>query len=192
MRKAAMAAFLVAALVMATPRLTAQEKPTADETPTEAHPQQPTPLKITLTFTEFEGDKKVESLPYSMIVVAEGKPPKSSLKVGSRVPVYTGKDYGLQYLDIGTNIDCQASRANDNTFDIRMILERSWVEGNVAVAVDPGTSQSSKQFPEPIVRQFKSELTLTLRDGQTVESSFATDPLSAKVYKVEVSLIVMK
>ena len=62
-----------------------------------------------------------------------------------------------------------------------------------SVAVDPATSvQSSGQFPEPIVRQFKSELSLTLRDGQTEESLFATDPLSGKVFKAQVSLNIVK
>jgi hypothetical protein len=113
--------------------------------------------------------------------------------MGSRVPVYTGKESGMQYLDVGSNIDCQAARTTDNKFDLRLSLERSWVEGNIAVPVDPATSsQSSGQFAEPIVRQFRSELDLTLRDGQTVESSFATDPLSGKVFKVEVSLNIAK
>jgi hypothetical protein len=115
------------------------------------------------------------------------------VKVGSRVPVYVGKEYGMQYFDVGSNIDCQASRTKDNKFDLRLSLDRSWVEGNVPVSVDPGTaSQTSGQFPQPIVRQFRSELSLTLRDGQTIESSFATDPLSGKVFRVEVSLNVVK
>ncbi len=193
MRKLAMAAFLVAALATAMPHLIAQEKPSTEDTASEARRAQSTPLKIAITFTEFEGDKKVKSLPYAMVVVADGKPPKSVVKVGSRVPVYVGKEYAMQYLDIGTSIDCQASPANDNNFDIKLMLERSWVEGSVPVAVDLGaSSQSIKQFAEPIVQQFKSELSLTLRDGQTVESSFATDPLTGKVFKAEVSLNVMK
>jgi len=132
-------------------------------------------------------------LPYTTIVIADGKNPKSVLKIGSRVPVYTGKDHGMQYLDVGSNIDCMAHRTTDNKFDLMMSLERSWVEGNVATPVDPGAiTQSSGQFPEPIVRQFRSELSLTLRDGQTLESSFATDPLSGKVFRVEVSLNIVK
>jgi hypothetical protein len=187
------AAFLVAALAMGTLWVSAQEKPKSEDVAMEARPTETTPLKISVTVTEFEGDKKVKSLPYTMIVVADGRPPKSVVKIGSRVPVYAGKEYGMQYVDVGTNIDCQASRAKDNKFDLRLTLERSWVEGNVAVAVDPATAlQSSGQFPEPVLRQFKSELSLTLRDGQTVESSFATDPLSGKVFKVEVSLNIAK
>ena len=187
------AAFLVAALTMGTPWILAQEKPKSQDAAMEARQTETTPLKISVTFTEFEGDRKVKSLPYTMVVVADGRPPKSALKMGSRVPVYTGKEHGMQYLDVGSNIDCQASRATDNKFDIRLDLDRSWVEGDVAVPVDPGaSSQSSGQFPEPIVRQFKSELSLTLRDGQTIESSFATDPLSGRVFKVEVSLNIVK
>ena len=193
MGRRAIAAFLVAALAMGTPWVSAQEKPKNEDVAMEARQTETTPLKISVTFTEFEGDKKVKSLPYTMVVVADGRPPKSVVKMGSRVPVYTGKESGMQYVDVGTNIDCQASRTKENKFDIRLNLERSWVEGNVAVAVDPGASlQSSGRFPEPILRQFKSELSLILRDGQTVESSFATDPLSGKVFKVEVALNVVK
>ena len=193
MGRRANAAFLVAALAMGTPSVSAQEKPKSEDVAMEARQTETTPLKISVTFTEFEGDKKVKSLPYTMVVVADGRPPKSVVKMGSRVPVYAGKESGMQYLDVGTYIDCQASRTKENKFDIRLNLERSWVEGNVAVAIDPGASpQSSVQFPEPILRQFKSELSLTLRDGQTVESSFATDPLSGKVFKVEVSLNIVK
>ena len=193
MGRRANAAFLVAALAMGTPWVLAQEKPKNEDVAMEARQTETTPLKISVTSTEFEGNKMLKSLPYTMVVVADGRPPKSVVKIGSRVPVYTGKEYGMQYVDVGTSIDCQASRTKDNKFDIRLILERSWVEGSVAVAVDPSASlQSSAQFPEPIVRQFKSELSLTLRDGQTLESSFATDPLSGKVFKVEVSLNIVK
>jgi hypothetical protein len=193
MGRRANAVFLMAALAMGAPWVSAQEKPKSEDAAMEARQTETTPLKISVTVTEFEGDKKVKSLPYTMVVVADGRPPKSVVKIGSRVPVYAGKEYGMQYVDVGTSIDCQASRTKDNKFDIGLTLERSWVEGTVAVAVDPATAlQSSGQFPEPIVRQFKSELSLTLRDGQTVESSFATDPLSGKVFKEEVSLNIVK
>ena len=192
MGRAANAAVLVAALAMGTAWVSAQDKPKSEDAAAEARQIETTPLKVSVTFTEFEGDKKVKSLPYTMIVIADGRNPKSVVKMGSRVPVYAGKD-AFQYLDVGSNIDCQASRTKDNKFDLRLSLDRSWVEGSVAMPVDPGlTSQTSGQFPEPIVRQFRSDLSLTLRDGQTVESSFATDPLTGKVFRVEVSLNIVK
>jgi len=193
MRKAAIAACFAASLVLLSPWVSAQEKAKGDETPSEARPTETTPVKLAVTFAEFEGDKKVKSLPYTIVVIADGKSPKSVLKMGSRVPVYTGKENGMQYLDVGSNIDCQAYRTKDNRFDVRLDLDRSWIEGDVAVPIDRASAPSSTgQFPEPIVRQFRSALSLTLRDGQTVESTFATDPLSGKVFKVEVGLTVLK
>jgi hypothetical protein len=189
-----MAALLLAAFAIARPLALAQEKPKGDDAQAQARATDTTPVKVSVTFVEFEGEKKVKSLPYSMVVVADGRPPKSVLKMGSRVPVYTGKENGMQYLDVGSNIDCQANRGKDNKFDLKLDLDRSWVEGDVSVPVDRGTSSqtSNGQFPEPIVRQFRSEMSLSLRDGQSVESAFATDPLSGKVFKVEVSLSVVK
>jgi hypothetical protein len=61
------------------------------------------------------------------------------------------------------------------------------------VPLDKGSAQQpSGQFPEPIIRQFKSDLTLIQRDGQTVESTFATDPLTGKLFKVSVTLNLLK
>lgn len=193
MKKTTRAAFLVTALVMSTAFVRAQEKAKSEEAQVvETRPVEVTPLKVGVTFAEYEGDRKVKSLPYTLVVLADAKNPKSVLKVGSRVPVYTGKEFGMQYLDVGSNIDCSAFRVKDSQYDLRLSLDRSWVEGDVSVPVDKGGSSQSGSFPEPIVRQFRSDLNLRLRDGQIVESMFAADPLSGKVFKVEVSLTVLK
>jgi hypothetical protein len=51
---------------------------------------------------------------------------------------------------------------------------------------------SGGHFQEPIIRGFKSELDMKLREGQPVESTVATDPISGKVVKVEISFTVVK
>ena len=116
--------------------------------------------------------------------------------MGSRVPVYVGKDGGMQYIDVGTNIDSRAMAADEGRFDLAITLERSWVEGDVLLPVEKVSGQSpdphSGQFREPVIRQFKTELTLTMRDGQTIQSTTATDPLSGKVLTVNVSMNVEK
>ena len=71
------AVLLMAALAMGAPGVPAQEKPGQDVA-TDARQLETTPLRISVTFTEFEGDKKVKSLPYTMVVVADGRPPKSN------------------------------------------------------------------------------------------------------------------
>src|SRR6266850_5269764 len=85
----------------------AQEKPKAEEKPkSEA---QSTPAKALIVFTEYDGDKKVKSLPYTLYINAPDAPELgpstwARLRIGSRVPVYTGGTTGnMTYIDVGTN-----------------------------------------------------------------------------------------
>ncbi len=102
----------------------------------------------------------------------------------------------MQYVDIGTNIDSRAFAGQDGRFDISLNLERSWVEGDVLVPAEKpvGTAgePSSGQFKEPIIRQFKTELVLSVRDGQTVQTTQATDPLSGRVLTLTLTANVVK
>jgi hypothetical protein len=43
-----------------------------------------------------------------------------------------------------------------------------------------------------VIRQFKAELNLVLRDGQTVESTVGTDPVTGRVSKIEVTFALVK
>lgn len=177
----------------------AQEKPKKDEKPgVEA---QTTPVKVLILFTEFEGEKKVKSLPYTLYINAanspEQKPGWTRLRIGNRVPVYTGNN-SFSYLDVGTNIDAHAAYTGDGRFLLNLNLDRSSVEGSVLVPMQkPSETNVQETQPgsfrdEPIVHQFKSELDLKIREGQTVESTMATDPVSGKVLKVEVTISVVK
>ena len=103
----------------------------------------------------------------------------------------------IKILDVGTNIDAHASYTGDGRFLLNLSLDRSSVEGDVLVPMQkpPETNvpdPHSGSVRQPIVRQFKSELDLRIREGQTVESTMATDPVSGKVLKVEVSISVVK
>jgi len=178
----------------------AQDKPKAEERPkSEA---QSTPAKALIVFTEYDGDKKVKSLPYTLYINAPDAPdlkPSSwaRLRIGSRVPVYTGGTSGnMTYIDVGTNIDARAAHTGNNHFLVYLNLERSWVEGDVSVPVaksDGSASDSSTgHFREPIIRQFKTELDLKVREGQVVESTMATDPLTGRLLKIEVSVSLVK
>jgi hypothetical protein len=195
-------AFILAALLLGSlsPAWSSQDKPKSDEKPNAE--AQTTSVKAQIVFTEFEGDKKVKSLPYTLYLNAPDAPDlKSSawakLRIGSRVPVYTGGNTGnMTYMDVGTNIDARAAHISEGRFLLYLGLERSWVEGDGVVPVSKADSPQSVanvgHFREPIVRQFKSELDLKVREGQVVESAMATDPLSGKVLKVEVTVSTVK
>src|ERR1700692_4249098 len=69
-----------------------------------------TPLRVQVVFTEYDGEKKVASLPYSFTVNADERKarPGSQIRTGVRIPISTGKDQ-LTYIDVGTSIDCSAN-----------------------------------------------------------------------------------
>ncbi len=191
----------VASLVllgMLSPLCRAQDKPKPEDKPkAEA---QTTPVKVSVVFTEYEGDKKTKSLPYTVYVNAPDAPELKAqwvkMRVGSRVPVYTGGSTGnMTYLEVGTNIDARAAHTPEGHFLLYLNLERSWAEGYTLVPVQRPPEQMDPHagsFQEPIIRNFRSELDLKLREGQVMESTMATDPISGKVMKVEISLSVVK
>jgi len=175
-----------------------QEKPKTEEKPKAE--SQSLPIKVQIVFTEFEGDKKVKSLPYTMDLNASDSPELrlggwAKMRIGSRVPVYVGNNQ-MQYIDVGTNIDARGAYSGAGHLLLQLNVERSWVEGEVSVPVTkPDTASSeppSGHFREPIIRGFKSELELKLREGQSIESTMATDPISGKLLKVEVSFVALK
>ena len=169
-----------------------------DQKSTDTRSDERQQLKVQIVFSEFEGDKKIKSLPYALLATASREVQGGKIRMGSRVPIYTGgPNSSMTYVDVGTNIDCRAEALKDGKYALFLTLERSWVEGNVSVPVEhhnAGTNDGSAggNFYQPIIRQFRSDVNLALRDGQSVETNFATDPVSGKVVKLEVSLSVLK
>jgi hypothetical protein len=179
--KTVRAAFLLIPVLLCSTLLKAQDtpKPQKKDDLTIAV----TPLRIQVVFTEFDGEKKVSSLPYTFSVNADERRarPNSQIRNGARVPITIDKDK-LTYLDIGTNIDCSATQQDDGRFKLQMTVERT--------AISPESTGANNAAP--VVHQFKAEMNPVLKDGQTVESIAATDPLNGHVYRVSVSLSVVK
>jgi hypothetical protein len=193
MRIARFAVTALFTLALLSPHLLAQEKPAPDGK------NPPAVLKLQVTITEQEGEKKLANLPYTFYLRAGDQgaaSPWTKVRMGSRVPVYVGKDGGMQYIDVGTNIDARGLAAGEGRFDVSLNLERSWVEGDVMVSAQhssaAATDANPPQYKEPIIRQFKTELNLTLHDAQTIQSTQATDPLSGRVLTVAVTMNVVK
>jgi hypothetical protein len=210
-RLAGIAALWLAACVpnlmaQAKPQEKPQDKPQSAERRDDEYRFSLASLKVQVVFTEYEGDKKLKSLPYSFLVTTRTRDEGSytKIRVGNRVPVYVGGGAGgsqtvssqsYTYLDVGTNIDSWAEGVGPGQYRVHLSLERSWVEGNVYVPIEKaGATQNTSPpgFSQPIVRQYRAELTPILKDGQTLETTLATDPLSGRVVKLEVSISVLK
>ena len=188
MKKAVLAVLLVV-LLLVVPVLRSQDK-TKSEVPGI------TPLRVQVIFAEYEGEKKLSSLPYTLLVNADDKGPQAAVRMGLRVPVVAGASAGgnkqFQYLDVGTNLDGRADKIEDGRFLLKLNVEKSSI-------YTPGTPEKpdavggNEIFPgQPIVQQFRSQVNLLVRDGQTIQSTVATDPLTGHVLKVDVTLNVIK
>src|SRR5438045_5789468 len=123
-------------LGMCLPICQAQDKPEQEGKPKSE--VLTTPVKATIVFTEYDGDKKTKSLPYALYINApdatELKPGWVKLRVGSRVPIYRGgTSENKTYLDVGTTIDARSSNFSDDRLLLQMKIERSRVEGGVSV-----------------------------------------------------------
>jgi hypothetical protein len=176
-----------------------QEKPVKDE-PQTVRPRAEGQLKVQVVFAEYDGDKKVKNLPYSFVVKFWNSDERdwTKIRMGSRVPLPAGPGTtNVQYVDVGTNIDCVAKQAPDGMYRVTLNLERSWAEGDLTLKVDKSNTgtvieKADSTVHAPIIRQFRSESTVTIRDGQTLETNFATDPVTGKVIRLEVTVNSMK
>jgi hypothetical protein len=197
-----------ALLLFVVPAAKAQDKP-ATETPAPEVIEQPAKLQIVLT--EYDGTKKISSMPYSIPFILSRSPLTSSLRMGLRVPVNTiiskTGEASFQYIDVGTNIDVSNIdyRMNQShilstpgRFSVQLKIDRSSLyvpsrdkDGHI----DGGKDWTAGEPPpgdEPMIRQFRGDVTLLLRDGQESEATVATDPLTGRVLKVEAVLNVLK
>jgi Bacterial type II and III secretion system protein len=195
-------ALLLAILVFPGQRLWSQEKGKSEEVGKPAETGKTvTPLRVQVLFTEFDGEKKISSLPYTLPVNAETplRGQKAALRMGLRVPIMTGASTTgsggpsqIQYLDVGTNLDGWASKSEDGRFNLHLNLERSSTYSS-------GTGQKTSPVGvyevtslQPVIQTFRAEVDLLIRDGQTMQSTVATDPISGRVTKVDVTVNVIK
>jgi hypothetical protein len=189
-------AVLLGLVVMTMPRLLAQEKEKSGSSSKPAQPEATlTPLRVQVVFTEFEGDKKISSLPYTFLVNADDGGAPGAVRMGLRVPIETSSNTGvkqIQYQDVGTNLDGRATKIDDGRFFLKLGVEKSsaYLPGANQKPVSVGGNEVSNN--EPTIQLFRTQVNLLIRDGQTIQSTVATDPVTGHVLKVDVTLNVIK
>jgi hypothetical protein len=155
-----------------------------------------TPVKLQIVLSRYQGEKKVSSLPYTLVINANG--PKASLRMGSSVPIpstaFGPRDPGgagavpmvsYQYRDVGISIDCTAASMDDGRFRFELSIDDSSVYGDDSPATK--LVQGAPSF-----RSFRVNEQVVLKDGQSREFVAATDKVNGEVTKVEVTLTVVK
>lgn len=173
------------------------QEPAAAQKPTSEKPAAaPTkygaliPLKVLVVITKSQGEKKISSLPYTISVHANG--PRVSLRMGAEVPYATsqvseGKPVpSYSYRNVGVSIDTNAASVEGGEFRLDLTVEDTSISTNNQAQGAPTVSGV------PVFRMFRTNHTILLKDGQTIQLSTATDPVSGEVTRVDVTLTVVK
>jgi hypothetical protein len=160
------------------------------------------PLKVDVVISRFQADKKVGSAPFTLWVNAGDPRARQnyvSIRMGMDVPVGTRSEtrqpsnssttttvQGPEYRGVGTQIDCMALLTDDNRFSVEIrVSDTSIYTG--------GDERAPLKLVDPLAfRSFTMNNTLTVRAGQTMEYSTATDRITGEVVKVEVTVNVVK
>ena len=164
------------------------------------------PLKVVIVVSRYQGEKKVSSLPYTLLVNANDldqelpgmqNPHVARLRTGASVPVPSmaspkgtpvqGPFGPVQYKSIGTNIDCSARSTDDGRFRLDISIEDS------SVYAEGQSAQGVPKFSDiPSFRSFQTSNALILKDGQSTEFTAAADRITGDVTKVVVTVTVVK
>ena len=151
------------------------------------------PLKIDLVISRQAGDKKISNMPYSLWVTANSDRNRggTSLRMGVQVPVTSmsrpkegeAAVASYSYRNVGTNIDCSATTGADGRYLLSISLTESGIQLGAKENQMPGV---------PAFRDFQSQFSILLRDGQSATYTSATDPVTGETLKVDVTLSVLK
>jgi hypothetical protein len=175
--------------------LSAQQAPGAA-----AVTQLPT-FKVDLLFLRFQGTQRTSSMPYSLLVDSGTDlrmAPTTQLRIGIDAP--TGRTTSRasdgavltvpEYKYVGTNIDCRAEYRGTTTYRIFLNLE------DYSFASPTLTGEATATPPRPrfdyAIRRFAVTNTLTVRDGQAVQFSVGTDPITGETIRAEVTVTAVK
>ncbi|MGB9465042.1 MAG: hypothetical protein WBR10_08010 [Candidatus Acidiferrum sp.] len=183
-------------------QLFGQDKEKTAETSKAVETQKPseaqktvTPLRVQIVFNEYDGDKKTSSLPYTLLVNADDKGPQAAVRIGLKVPIEisSGAAKSFQYQDLSINLDGRAEKTEDGRFLLRLNVEKFGVYVPDQSQRPSGVEGRVEIFSgQPIIQNFRSQVNLIVRDGQTIQSTVATDPITGHVVKVDVTLNVIK
>lgn len=207
----------VTAALIGPPAIAAAQEPSPPPTPAGQTPRPPqsaraggqaaysrTPLKVTVVLSRYQGEKRISSMPYVLGVMASstsyGPAQKTTLRMGVEVPVaqtvFSGGEgkntpvSSYSYRSVGTNIDCGATfddAAAAGLFQLALTVADSSLGLDSAKRTGDGIAPNVPSF-----RSFNSSFTALLRDGQTMQYTSATDPVTGEVMKIDVTAAVMK
>jgi Flp pilus assembly secretin CpaC len=148
-----------------------------------------TPLRLQLTLTRYQGDKKISSLPYSLAVSMGGSPVR--FRMGADLPYSTSPDGAktpsYAFRTVGVAIDVTGQLMVDpGLYKMDISVSDSSVASSNQVQGSPTVTGA------PLFRSFNTNGTVLLKDGQTTQLATVADPITGETLRVDVTITVVK
>lgn len=184
--------FLLLSAMSFAPQLSLAQQSPQEKAKSEEHAQPNIPVRVQVVFSEYDGEKKISSMPYSFTAITNEKLGgyySASLRTGVRIPIEAGAEQKTSYMDVGSNIDFGIRTTDDERYHLYMIFERSALSSNSGSQTEK--IQASRPDVPPLVHQFKASVNMILKDGQTSET-ISTDPINGHSLRISVTINVIK
>lgn len=128
--------------------------------------------------------KRTNQRDYSLLVQADGRGPYSKIKIGTKVPIVTGKNEGntqYTYTDVGLELECSAIETTNNKLAVRIDLNFS------SFAISQQNANPNSEGLGPVFRAITQRLRSVLTPGKPQMIGSLDDPNSNKRFQVEVT-----
>jgi hypothetical protein len=116
---------------------------------------------------------------YAMLLDNAGK---GTFKIGERVPVVSGPNGQVNYLDVGVNIDAKIGRQED-----RMALSSTL---DMSTVVEHKTAAGSAVAANPTVAQIRIDIRAMVPIGKPMVVASVDDPVTQ--HKLDVEALIVK
>jgi hypothetical protein len=140
-------------------------------------------FRLDYVLKEVEGGKVINSRSYSTLLSTDtsGFPPQANvIRAGNKVPIPTGGAAGLQYQDVGVNIDSKFLKEMENQLVLGITAE-------VSSVVTDTTAGAGTVAGAPLIRQsrWSASVVVPLKKPTTIFSS--DDPTLKRQTQLEVT-----
>lgn len=164
------------------------------------------PAQLDITLTRYQGDKKIGTAPFVVMLNAARNVPYTTVESGLDIPIGTSNSDTTQtsgaqgnspravrtqkvettYRTVGTRISCSVSRADESTYVVYLDVRDSRVlERDIARRVSAATTAN-------LFRTLSHTSSLQMKEGETKLFAVLADQASGETVKIDVKLTILK
>jgi len=140
------------------------------------------PVKLQFVVAAYEGERKVSSVPYSLLATANGG--QVTFLNGINVPILTSEGK-ITYTNIGTTITCTVTTETGNFRLAINFDEKSVITAKSPVAPAAATT---RPLDSPSFHDVNYTGTITIKDGESRQLISAPDKVTGEILKIDVTL----